>query len=223
MPRILLIEDHESIREGLAAYLRQDGHEVQTRADGVGLESLALPFDLFVLDVMLPGKDGFALAALIRRRTEAPFLFLSARGTEADRIAGLEHGASDYVTKPFSPKEVVLRVRAILARRPISEPVIAFVQGPHRLRLDGSAHRAYADGLELDLTPGEWSFLLALLERPGVALSRRDLMSHALEYYVDTGERTVDTHVKNLRAKLGTGAWIETVRGVGYRFAGEPS
>jgi DNA-binding response OmpR family regulator len=220
--RILIVEDHESIREGVAAYLRQDGHEVTTRPDGSDLIALAPSFDLFVLDVMLPGRDGFALARDLRSLTSAPFLFLTARSDETDRIAGWEAGASDYVAKPFSPKELVYRVRSLLGRVGSRSGVPTFEGGGHRLEVDSAAHRLAIDGQPVELTPGEWSFLGTLVARPGVVLSRKDLMSAALLYYVDTGERTVDTHIKNLRAKLGDHPWIETVRGFGYRFGGSP-
>ncbi|MEI8094122.1 MAG: response regulator transcription factor [Spirochaetales bacterium] len=228
MARILVVEDHESIREGVAAYLRQDGHEVETRSEGNDLLAVATRFDLFLLDVMLPGRDGFSLARDLRKLTPAPFLFLTARGDEAERLAGWELGASDYVVKPFSPRELVHRVRAILRRR-TAEPAQALVRayvlpgsrvGVHRLEFDDASRKVFIDGDEVLLTPGEWAFIDTFTARPGVALSRRELMSGALQYYVDTGERTVDTHMKNLRAKLGEQVWIETVRGVGYRFAG---
>jgi DNA-binding response OmpR family regulator len=219
----LIVEDHESIREGLASYLRQDGHIVETRGDGRDLAALADRFDLFILDVMLPGRDGFVLARELRALTDAPFLFLTARGTEADRIAGLEGGASDYIVKPFSPREVVLRVRGILGRRPAPPAgVVAYHLEGHRLSFDLAAREIAVDGAEAALTAGEWALLEALSSHRGTVLSRKDLMSSAFEYYVDTGERTIDTHIKNLRAKLVFPGWIETVRGFGYRFAGDP-
>jgi DNA-binding response OmpR family regulator len=220
MARILVVEDHAAIAEGLAVFLQQDGHQVQIRPDGSDLEALAASFDLFVLDVMLPGRDGFALAQVLRPLTRAPFLFLTAKGEEADRLAGWDLGASDYVVKPFSAPEVVRRVRAILGRM---NPFAArgFGLGEHRLVLEAESHRAFLDAREVALTPGEWSLLRLFLERPQAILTRKALMSEALSYYVDTGERAVDTHVKNLRAKLDELPWIETVRGFGYRFAGE--
>jgi len=221
LARILVVEDHAPIRDGVAAYLRQDGHEVDTRADGSGLAEEELDYHLLILDVMLPGRDGFSLARDLRSRLLVPFLFLTARGDEEDRIAGWELGAVDYVVKPFSPRELVLRVRSILRRTEMPVPQRQYRLAGQVLLADRAARRLTLNGQEVFLTPGEWSFLETFLEAPGKALSRKALMVRALDYYVDTGERTVDTHIKNLRAKLGLVPWIETVRGLGYRFAGD--
>jgi len=223
MARILLVEDHETIREGVAAFLRGAGHEVEARGDGSDLISLADRFDLFILDVMLPGQNGFELAKELRSRTKAPFLFVTARASEADRLAGWELGAVDYVVKPFSPRELVFRIKSILSRQAVKQGPQAFVLENHQIFLELEDHRLWVDKIETVLTTGEWAFLQLFIERPGSVLSRKDLMSGALAYYVDTGARTVDTHVKNLRAKLASPAWIETVRGYGYRFAGIPT
>jgi len=219
--RILIVEDNGAIAEGLAAFLKEDGHQTDTRANGNDIEALADRFDLFILDVMLPGRDGFALAAVLRQRTKAPFLFLTAKAEESDRLAGWDLGASDYVVKPFLPREVVRRVRAILGRLGTTG-AYPFALGGDRLVFDPEHHRVFLDGDEVVLTPAEWSLLGLFVAHPGTVLERKTLMSQALSYYVDTGERAVDTHVKNLRAKLREVPWIETVRGFGYRFVGTP-
>lgn len=220
MARILILEDHDSIRDGVAAYLRREGHEVEARPDARDWDQLVGRFDLYIFDVLLPEGNGLALARSLRSVSDAPFLFLTARSDEADRLAGWETGAADYVVKPFSVQELVHRVRSILGRRVPARRRL--VLSGAELLLDLAGRWVEADGRTVDLTAGEWSFLEALTARPGEVLSRKDLMSRALDYYVDTGERTVDTHIKNLRAKLGHPGWIETVRSVGYRFAGEP-
>lgn len=234
MARIFVVEDNESLREAVVSYLRLADHEVVEFA-GASRVAEAVdtrPPDLLILDVMLPDGDGFRLARSIRKRHAVPLVFLTARTAESDRITGFELGADDYVVKPFSPKELVLRVEALLRRSgptagtAAAGPAVprSWQRGGRLLRIDEAAHRASLDGSDLDLTGAEWKILRQLAARAGTVVSRERLLGEGLEYLVAEGsERTADTHVKNLRAKLGDAGWIETVRGFGYRFAGEPA
>jgi DNA-binding response OmpR family regulator len=227
MARIFVVEDNESLREAVCSYLRLNDHEIVefARIGGV-LEAIETrPPDLIVLDVMLPDGDGFFLARKIRKAQTLPIIFLTAKATESDRITGFELGADDYVVKPFSPKELSLRVEAVLRRSGgsavYSPPSLCWSLGEQVLELDETAHRASVDGAEINLTVAEWKILSYLAVRPGTVVSRERLLGESLDYLVAEGsERTVDTHIKNLRSKLGDPGWIETVRGFGYRFSG---
>jgi DNA-binding response OmpR family regulator len=229
MARIFVIEDNEPLREAVCSYLRLNDHEIVEfpRAGGV-LEAVdTRPPELIVLDVMLPDGDGFLLARKIRRSHAVPIIFLTAKASESDRITGFELGADDYVVKPFSPKELSLRVEAVLRRTGsgAAEPaaVMSWTLGDRVLELDEAAHRATVDGAEINLTVAEWKILAYLATHSGNVAGRERLLGESLEYLVAEGsERTVDTHIKNLRAKLGSPGWIETVRGFGYRFSGTP-
>jgi len=228
MARIFVVEDNESLREAVCSYLRLNDHEIVEfpRIGGV-LESIGTrPPDLIILDVMLPDGDGFLLARKIRRDHAVPIIFLTAKAAESDRITGFELGADDYVVKPFSPKELSLRVEAVLRRsgeKAIPEAgTMHWALGDRILELDEAAHRASVDGEAINLTVAEWKILSYLAARPGTVVSRERLLGESLDYLVAEGsERTVDTHIKNLRSKLGDPGWIETVRGFGYRFSGE--
>ena len=227
MARIFVVEDNEALREAVCSYLLLKDHEIVEfpRIGGV-LEAMETkPPDLIVLDVMLPDGDGFLLARKIRKSQAVPIIFLTAKATESDRITGFELGADDYVVKPFSPKELSLRVEAVLRRtgsggaKP-AEPM-SWMLGKQLLELDEAAHRASVAGNELSLTVAEWKILSYLAMHAGVVVGRERLLGESLDYLVAEGsERTVDTHIKNLRAKLGGAGWIETVRGFGYRFSG---
>lgn len=232
MARIFLVEDNESIREAVTGYLRLDEHEV-VEFGGVSDVLDAMRHrapELLILDVMLPDGNGFALAKKVRAESAVPIVFLTARERESDRITGFELGADDYVVKPFSPKELALRVQAVLKRSgaaPASDERAGCWKTAHgrkeqRLCVDPAAHRATVDGKALDLTGAEWKILVYLASRAGVVLSRETLLGECLGYSYEGSERTIDTHVKNLRAKLGGAEWIETVRSYGYRFAGIP-
>jgi two-component system catabolic regulation response regulator CreB len=219
MARLLLVEDEPAIADTVAYALRGDGHAVVHRM--LGREALALAareaFDLAILDVGLPDIDGFALCRDLRRDRALPVIFLTAHGSEVERVLGLELGADDYVVKPFSPLELAARVRAVLRRSAPAAEAPAPVPG---FEHDAEGHRIRFHGQALDLTRYEYGLLAALLARPGAVLSRAQLMDRVWGDAPDTSDRTVDTHVKTLRAKLREVAPgedpIRTHRGLGY-------
>jgi len=221
--RILLVEDESAIADTVLYALRAEGFEtVHCLTGGEALrEAGRTPFDLAVLDVGLPDIGGFALCRELRRERDLPVIFLTAQNAEADRILGLEIGADDYVTKPFSPRELATRVRVVLRRAgggngagaAAAEPDPGFVH-------DGEGKRIRYRGQALDLTRYEYGLLAALLQRPGAVLSRAQLMDRVWGDALDSGDRTVDTHIKTLRAKLrevdADADPIRTHRGLGY-------
>lgn len=221
--RILVVDDEPDITALVAYHLARAGYQVKTA--GTGPEALAAiaaePPDLVVLDLMLPGRSGHEVLAELRRREETRdvgVILLTARREEVDRIKGLSEGADDYLTKPFSPDELVLRVKAVLRR--LQAPALAGGQllkvGP--IAVDRSALTVSVDGAPVELTPIEYRLLLLLLERRGRVQSRPHLLESVWQAQPDIQTRTVDMHVKRLRTKLGrAGDLIETVRGFGYR------
>jgi len=234
--RILVADDEPHIREVVRAYLEREGYEVIEAADGdAALEHARSDgLDLLVLDVMLPGRSGFdVLRALRSEGSGVGVLMLTARDDVIDRVAGLELGADDYVTKPFEPREVVARVGAILRRfgRGIGTPVAPPTDAPpprpsiafFDLTIDLDAREVTRDGLSLPLTRTELDILAALAEQPGRVWSREQIGQRVFGESFDTFDRTIDSHIKNLRAKVDTrpdgGAYVETVRGIGYRAA----
>jgi two-component system phosphate regulon response regulator PhoB len=229
MSLVYIVEDNDLIRNGVAEYFQINGYEVSGFPDIQSIrEALAhrLP-DIILLDVMLPDGNGFIFAREIRESWDVPILFLTAREDESDRIMGFEVGGDDYVVKPFSNKELLLRVAALLRRVTASdtkeeeaEDPRVYALGEHRLIIDLRARKVSADGEERNLTATEWNILTFLAERPEQAVSRDTLLGECLGYLYSGSERTVDTHIANLRSQLGGGDWIETVRSFGYRFAG---
>jgi len=217
---ILVVEDERDIRDLLRRYLERAGHSVLT--SGTGAEALRLledgSTDLVLLDLGLPDVDGFDVLRLATT-LGVSVIALTARSSVEDRILGLEKGADDYVTKPFSPQEVVLRVSAVLGRHsaPVNDGIRSY--GGGRLVVDQQRHLASLDAASLDLTPTEWGLLTALSSVPGRVFSRAELVNRVRGYEFVGYERTIDSHVKNLRHKLGVdGSQIlETVLGVGYR------
>jgi len=222
MPSVLVVEDERDIREVLRRYLERAGLSVLTT--GTGAEAIRLltsaPPDLVLLDLGLPDVDGTDVLREIHAAGRPPVLVLTARSTVDDRIHGLQLGADDYVTKPFSPAEVVLRVQAVLHRsggQPGPGGPVTYGQG--RLRIDEPRHEASLDGRSLDLTPTEWDLLAAVAAAPERVFSRYELVNRIRGYEYAGYERTIDSHVKNLRHKLGASGAdvVETVLGVGYR------
>jgi two-component system, OmpR family, response regulator len=216
---VLVVEDEQAIADLVRAYLKRDGFGVVwARSGEQALEELARhPVRLVVLDIGLPGIDGFEVCRRLRARTGVPILILSARDDEVDRVAGLEAGADDYVTKPFSPRELVARVKAILRRAGSGE---ADGDGPllaADVALDRAARAVTVAGEPVELTGREFDLLAALLAHPGVVLSRDRLLELAWGGEFPGGTRTVDVHVAQLRAKLGRPDLVQTVRGAGYK------
>lgn len=225
MSTILIIEDEVELVKVLRAYLEKAGFEVLTayRGDtGLSTWEHRKP-DLIILDLNLPGMDGLDVARAIRRKANTPIIMLTARADEADQLIGLEFGADDYVTKPFSPRIVVARVRSLL-RRTHSGPQASQVIRIQDLEIDLEAYSVRQDGKNIDLTPTEFHLLAAMAQQPGRAFTRLQLLESSQgEGTIYEGfERTIDAHIKNLRAKIEpqpkTPQYIETVFGIGYRF-----
>jgi len=229
MARVLVIEDEPDILEMLSYNLRQAGFEVEAATEGEeGLRQAEKTSpDLVVLDLMLPGMDGLELCRLLKQHEtlrRVPVLMLTAKAEEVDRIVGLELGVDDYVAKPFSPRELVLRIKAILRRgaggpeEPGAEDRIQI--GP--LAIDPGAHEVAVAGRLVELTATEFRLLHTLVQRRGRVQSRDELLEVVWGYQFSGYGRTVDTHIRRLREKLGEACdWVETVRGVGYRFRRE--
>jgi len=218
--RILIIDDEKNILELITAYLDQEDFEYKTALDGESGLDLALSYqpDLIVLDIMLPGLDGIELLTRLRRESDVYVILLTARGEETDKIIGLSVGADDYLSKPFSPRELVARIKAALRRihsQPgkIQENVMVFPG----LRIDLNSRQAWKDDQLVDLTTTEYDILHVLADHSGMVLSREQLLDKVwgFDYYGEI--RVVDVHVGHLRKKIG-GKYIATVRGVGYRF-----
>ncbi len=221
--RVLIVDDEKDIVQVLEFALRQAGFD--TLAAGDAAQALvrvreAQP-DLVILDLMLPDLPGTEVCRQLKssaRTAALPVIMLTARGEEVDRVVGFELGADDYITKPFSVREVVLRVKAILRRNTLGEPAAREVVGP--VRIDPEAHRAYVEGHEVELTALEFRLLSTFMSRVGRVQTREQLLHDVWEMTGDLQTRTVDTHVKRLREKLGSGRdLIETVRGIGYRMS----
>jgi two-component system phosphate regulon response regulator PhoB len=223
MPQtVLVVDDERDIVDLVRYHLTQAGYRVITAGDGrTALESARRDRpSLIILDLMLPVLSGNDVAKSLKqdeKTREIPILMLTARSEEMDRVVGFEIGADDYVVKPFSPRELVLRVQAILRRESHDDEARPLVFDP--LVIDLASHTVRVGGRELSLTATEFKLLHRMARRPGRAFSRDQLLSEVWGYGGDVETRTVDTHVKRLRAKLGpVGEWIQTVRGVGYRF-----
>lgn len=225
--RILVVDDEQSILEFVSYNLRKEGYEVVTAMDGEEAARLAegQHFDLVILDIMLPGTDGYEVCRRIRARSQVPLLFLSARDTELDKVVGLELGGDDYLAKPFGIRELQARVRALLRRGSASTGGDGSVAGDRLeaagIVLDEPSHDARNGDTPIDLTPREFELLATLMRYPGQVLTRDQLLRQAWgwEYLVET--KTVDTHIKRLRDKLEAAGVdpgvVETVRGYGYR------
>lgn len=230
-PRLLVVDDEEAILEFVSFNLRKEGYDVTTARDGD--EALALAaaqsFDLVVLDIMLPGTDGFEVCRRLRAKGNVPVLFLSARDTELDKVVGLEIGGDDYLAKPFGIRELQARVKALLRRSPaasrisgIGDPGEVFEAGG--IRLDEDSHDVTFGDTPIDLTPREFELLACLMRHNGRVLSRDQLLRQAWSWEIVVETKTVDTHIKRLRDKLEAAGVdpeiVETVRGYGYRLNG---
>jgi len=224
---VLVVEDEPQIADVVRQYLERDGYRVAVVGDGARAvdEYARLRPDLVLLDLMLPGLDGYEVCRRIRAQGATPVIMLTARDEETDKLVGLELGADDYITKPFSPREVVARVRAVLRRARGAEPPAEVVR-VHDLEIDPGRYQATRAGTPLALTPTEFRLLLALARSPGRAFTRLQLIDQVHGYAFEGYERTVDAHIKNLRQKIEPDPrrprYVLTVHGVGYRLAEAP-
>jgi two-component system, OmpR family, response regulator ResD len=228
--RILVVDDEERIRRLLKMYLERENYFIDEAEDGNEAVAKALgnDYDVILLDLMMPGKDGIEVCREVREKKATPIIMLTAKGEEVNRVQGFEVGTDDYIVKPFSPREVVLRVKALLRRssktsfiqtETTAKDVIVF---PH-LTIDHDAHRVLADGKEVSLTPKEYELLYFLAKSPDKVFDREQLLKEVWHYEFFGDLRTVDTHVKRLREKLNkvseqAAKMIVTVWGVGYKF-----
>ena len=223
--KILVVEDEVQLADTLAEILKRNKYSVDTVFDGDdGLEYARTGiYDCILLDIMLPGMDGYELCRRLRSKTSAPVLFLSARDTELDKVVGLEIGGDDYLAKPFGVRELIARVRALLRRGQGGEfPGASNSITASGITLDEDAHTAAGDHGEIDLTPREFELLASLMKNAGKVVSREDLLRDAWGWEYLTETKTVDTHIKRLRDKIHAAGYdpalVETVRGYGYRF-----
>lgn len=218
MYKLLVVDDEQKIREIISKYAQFEGYGVDEAPDGMTAIEMfrEKDYDLVILDVMMPDLDGFSVCRELRKQSKTPVIMLSARGEEYDRIHGFEVGIDDYVVKPFSPKELMLRVSAVLKRtNSISGDVFEY----EGLKVDFAGRIVYIDGQKTDLTPKEYDLLFYLIKNKGIALTREKLISNVWGYDFFGDDRTLDTHIKLLRKNLGEYArLIVTLRGVGYRF-----
>lgn len=227
--RILVVDDEERIRRLLRMYLEREGYIIDEAENGEqALEkAVALDYDCILLDLMMPGMDGIEVCTRLREKKSTPVIMITAKGEEANRVQGFEVGTDDYIVKPFSPREVVFRVKAVI-RRSSSTAFLKIEQGSNNaivfpnLTIDNDAHRVLANGREINLTPKEYELLLYLASTPNKVYSREQLLKDVWNYEFFGDLRTVDTHIKRLREKLNkvspeAAAMISTVWGVGYK------
>lgn len=226
---IYVVEDHDVLRDGVLQYLRLSGFEAQgfaTLKDASNALLTTHP-ELIIQDVMLPDGDGFLFVKNLKEKNDIPVIFMTARGDESDRIMGFELGADDYITKPFSPKELVLRVQAVIRRIHMSDGISGRAHfenlwkdaDGNELEFNTSRHFISINSQPVILTAAEWRVVEYLILNHGQLESRDQILERCFDYNLESYERIVDTHIKNLRAKM-EGNWIETIRGYGYRFCG---
>lgn len=229
MYHILVVDDESRIRAIIRKYAEFEGHQVTEAGDGMEAVLLCRSnhYDLIIMDIMMPELDGFSACREIRKTTQTPIIMLSARGEEYDRINGFEVGIDDYVTKPFSPKELMLRVDAIMKRVKLPANSVEQAQTPNvvveldggQLKADVTARLVFIDGKRVDMSPKEYDLFFYLLKNRNIALSREKLLCEVWGYDFFGDARTLDTHIKLLRKSLGRySRYIVTLRGVGYRF-----
>ena len=222
--RILIVDDEQSITEFVSYAMQKEGYLTEIASDGEeALRKIEQQhFDLFILDIMLPGIDGYELCRRIRAKMSTPILFLSARDTELNKVVGLELGADDYLAKPFGVRELLARTRALLRRTQGNDMISANEISAGGITLNEDTHVAEGDKGPIDLTPREFELLACLMRNAGKVVSREDLLHDAWNWEFITETKTVDTHIKRLRDKIEAAGYdpklVETVRGYGYRF-----
>ncbi len=222
--KLLIVDDEQRIRSLIAKYAAFEGYETAEASDGMQAVEMCRTerYDLIIMDVMMPELDGFSAVREIRKNGNTPVIMLSARGEEYDRIHGFELGIDDYVVKPFSPKELMMRVAAVLKRSGREKQADSDTVSFDGLTIDFTARRVTVDGQNADLSPKEYELLFYMVRNRGIALSREKLISDVWGYDFFGDDRTLDTHIKLLRKQLGPYAdRITTLRGVGYRFEKE--
>ncbi|MCR4963066.1 MAG: response regulator transcription factor [Firmicutes bacterium] len=218
---ILVVDDEEKIRSLIRKYAEFEGYTVKEAADGMQAVQMAEEedFDIIIMDVMMPELDGFSACREIRKHKQTPVLMLSARGEEYDKIHGFELGVDDYVVKPFSPRELMMRINVIVSRRQAPAPAVHEVAQFGGLVIDFAARLVYVDGVRTDLSPKVYELLHYLVKNKGIALTREQIINTVWGYDFYGDDRTLDTHIKLLRLSLGPYRnYIVTLRGVGYRF-----
>ena len=221
MKKLLVVDDEAKIREVIKEYSEFSGYEVTEAADGMSAIGLCKlnDYDLIIMDVMMPKLDGFSLVKEIKKFKDIPVIMLSARGEEYDKLFGFELGVDDYVVKPFSPKELMARVNAVITRHEGADHGTSNVMKFDGLEVNFAARTIYIDGKRVNLTPKEYDLLFYLIQNRNIALSRDKLLSDIWGYDFFGDDRTIDTHIKNLRNNLGPYRdFIVTLRGVGYKF-----
>ena len=221
MAKLLVVDDEAKIREVIKEYAEFNGHEVDEAGDGMSALGLVKlnNYDLVIMDIMMPKLDGYSASKEIRKIKDIPIIMLSARGEEYDKLFGFELGIDDYVVKPFSPKELMARVNAVLARRKAREESGVKVLEFGGLSINIQGRSVVVNGEKVELTPKEYDLLFYLVQNKNIALSRDKLLSDIWGYDFFGDDRTIDTHIKNLRNNLGEYRdYIVTLRGVGYKF-----
>ena len=230
MQTIAIVEDNTAIREAVTAYLKVEDFNVVEFESCSGVKEYLQKedVDLTLMDITLPDGDGFFLVKEIRSFSDMPIIFLTSRSAESDRILGFELGGDDYIQKPFSHKELILRIKAVLRRKgegitPESVQIDSqcWQSGNSKIKLNSARHKFYVNDKAVKFTSTEWKILSYLISNAHTVLSREQILDHSLEYSFEGYDRIVDTHIKNIRAKMGSELWIETVRGYGYSFCGE--
>ncbi|MBQ1406784.1 MAG: response regulator transcription factor [Eubacterium sp.] len=221
MYKLLVVDDEPKIREVIREYAEFNGYEVEEAEDGMSAIGLCKlnDYDLIILDIMMPKLDGFSTCKEIRKFKDIPIIMLSARGEEYDKLFGFELGIDDYIVKPFSPKELMARVNAVLTRKNSSQKTRTDIMNFKGLEINIPARTVSVDGKRIELTPKEYELLFYLIENKDIALSRDKLLQDIWGYDFFGDDRTIDTHIKNLRNALGPYRdFIVTLRGVGYKF-----
>lgn len=226
--RILICDDESALRAVIKRYADFEGHEVDEAGDG--MEAVVAcrkkTYDIIIMDVMMPELDGFSAVKEIRKTSDTPVIMLSARGEEYDKVLGFEVGVDDYVVKPFSSKEIMLRINAILRRMQNKKQATIEIEGHHVFKKEGlsadmTAHRVIIDGVPAEMAPKEYDLLFYLIRNKNIAVPRERLLTEVWGYDYYGDDRTLDTHIKLLRKSLGPYAvFITTLRGLGYRFEG---